>query len=421
MITGDPAYDARVSDGNPPDDPNNPFAGGNPFQGVPIFSDLAKMFQNQGPLSWDAAQQFALGIATNGQPEANVDPLARIQIEQLARVAELQVANATGLDPSPAGQGLTITPVTRSAWARETLEAYRPLFEILAESLKDDGTSADPFGDEPDPADPMGFMAPLMKMIGPMMLGLTAGSMVGHLATRTFGPYGLPIPRPPGDHLSIVVPNLDEFGEEWSLPADDLRLWVCLHEVAHHAVLGVPHVRARIESLLHEYLAGFEADPGRLEHELSGFESMDLTGPDAFQKMLGNPEVVLGAIQSPAQLALLPQLEAVVCVVVGYVDVVMDEIGAGLLSNYAMITEAVRRRRVEAAQSDRFVEQLFGLELTQAAYDRGAAFVRGVLERGGKPALQRLWQSERELPTPAEVDAPGLWLARIDLPEEPIS
>jgi uncharacterized protein (DUF2342 family) len=47
--------------------------------------------------------------------------------------------------------------------------------------------------------------------------------------------------------------------------------------------------------------------------------------------------------------------------------------------------------------------------------------VRGVLERGGKPALQRLWQSERELPTPAEVDAPGLWLARIDLPDEPVS
>src|SRR3954470_9181103 len=98
VIGRDPAYDAGVSD-NPPDDPNNPF-GQNPFGGVPIFSDLAKMFQNQGPLSWDAAQQFALGIATNGHPETNVDPVARIQIEQLARVAELQVANATGLDPA---------------------------------------------------------------------------------------------------------------------------------------------------------------------------------------------------------------------------------------------------------------------------------------------------------------------------------
>lgn len=393
---------------------NDPFGANNPFQGMPIFGDLAKMFQNQGSMSWDAARQFALSIATGGQPEANVDPLERIKIEQLARVAELQIANATGLDPAPGGQGVSIIPVNRTTWTQQTLDAYRPLFEILAESLSED--DGQPSEDLVDPADPMGFMAPLLKMIGPMMLGLTAGSMVGHLAQRCFGQYDLPIPRPGGDRISLIVANLDEFGREWSLPADDLRLWVCLHEVAHHAVLGVPHVRARLEQLLREYLAGFEPDPGRLEQELSGFESMDLTGPDALQNMMGNPEVILGAIQSPAQRALLPQLEALVCAIVGYVDVVMDEIGAGLLSSYGQVTEAVRRRRVEAAASDRFVEQLFGLELGQASYDRGSAFVEGIVQRAGKEGLARLWASERDLPTPAEVDAPGLWLARIDLP-----
>ena len=82
-----------------------------------------------------------------------------------------------------------------------------------------------------------------------------------------------------------------------------------------------------------------------------------------------------------------------------------------------MLTEALRRRRVTADPSDRFVERLLGLELTQAAYERGSRFVDGVIEREGWEALERLWRSDRELPTPAEVDAPGLWLARIDLPE----
>jgi uncharacterized protein (DUF2342 family) len=82
-----------------------------------------------------------------------------------------------------------------------------------------------------------------------------------------------------------------------------------------------------------------------------------------------------------------------------------------------MVTEALRRRRVTADPSDRFVERLFGLELTQAHYDRATAFVDGVVERAGSDALERMWRSERELPTPAEIDAPGLWLARIDLPE----
>jgi uncharacterized protein (DUF2342 family) len=80
-----------------------------------------------------------------------------------------------------------------------------------------------------------------------------------------------------------------------------------------------------------------------------------------------------------------------------------------------MLTEALRRRRVEAAESDRFVERLFGLELTQATYARGAAFVDGVVERAGDVGLRRLWTDADHLPTPPEVDAPGLWLARIDL------
>lgn len=390
----------------------NPFGGGNPFQGMPIFGDLANMFQQQASMGFSAARQLALSIASGGVAEPNVDPLDRMKIEQLARVAELQIVNATGLDLSAGGHGITIVPVNRSAWAQRTLDDYRPLFDALAASLKEDPSAMA----DPDPGDPMAFMAPLLKMIGPMMLELTAGSMVGHLSQHCFGQYDLPIPRPRSDELLIVVPNLNEFGREWSLPEDDLRLWVCLHEVTHHAVLGVPHVRARVERLLREYLDGFEPDPDRLEQELTGFENFDMSGPDAFSNMLSNPEVVLGAVQSDAQRALLPQLEALVCAIVGYVDHVMDQVGTGLIGGYGMITEAVRRRRVEATAADRFVEQLFGLQLTQAAYDRGSAFVDGVVERAGDEGLARLWQSEHNLPTPAEVDAPGLWLARIDLP-----
>ncbi len=134
------------------------------------------------------------------------------------------------------------------------------------------------------------------------------------------------------------------------------------------------------------------------------------------QSIFGDPEALLGAIQTPDQLRMLPAFEALITVVVGYVDHVMDGIGHGLLSSYSMVTEAVRRRRVEADESTRFVERLFGLELTQAQYDRGTNFVSGVVERAGDEGLARLWAREQDLPTPAEVDAPGLWLARIDLP-----
>jgi uncharacterized protein (DUF2342 family) len=96
----------------------------------------------------------------------------------------------------------------------------------------------------------------------------------------------------------------------------------------------------------------------------------------------------------------------------------MDTVGTNLLTNYSMLSEALRRRRVEADPSDRFVERLFGLELSQHTYERGAAFVNGVVERSGAEGLGRLWESERTLPTPNELDAPGLWLARIEFAED---
>ena len=93
-------------------------------------------------------------------------------------------------------------------------------------------------------------------------------------------------------------------------------------------------------------------------------------------------------------------------------------IGTTLMPAYGRITEAVRRHRVETDRADRFVERILGLNLTQAQYDRGNSFGAGVLERAGDAGLTRLWIDATNLPTPAEVDAPGLWLARIDLPSD---
>jgi putative hydrolase len=392
--------------------------GEDPFKNIPLFGDLARMLQQQGPVNWDAARQLAASIASDGVSEPNIDPLDRIKLEQLARVAELQVANASGLTTSPTGRGVTVLPVNRSQWIQRTLESHRPLFEALAGSLSGGMARGLVEPDDPDlpDDDPMAKMlGGIMQAFSPVMLGMTAGSMLGHLACRSFGQYDLPIPRPPNDELMIVLGNLDEFGREWSLPEDDLRLWVCVHEVAHHAVLSLPHVRERLESLLHAYVAGFEPDSGSLESKLGELDVSDISALTDVQQFFGDPEVLLGAIQSPAQRELLPRLEALVAVIVGYVDHLMDEIGQGLIGSYSMVTEAMRRRRVTADPSDRFVERLLGLELTQAQYERGAAFVDGAVERAGRQALERLWQSDRELPTPAEVDAPGLWLARIDI------
>ena len=403
-----PPYDAFVADDGPL---------GNPFEGMPLFGDIARLLGQQGGGAWDGARQLAVSVATEGASEPNVDPMERMRIEQLARVADLRVADATGLSTSVGGRAVSVQPVNRTRWVMESLEAYRPLVERLAEALGPQDVLED---DEPDDGDPMsGMFSGMLQMFQPMVLAMTAGSMVGHLAQRSFGQYDLPIPRPltgpAADELLLVVPNLDAFAREWSLAPDDLRLWICVHEVAAHAVLGVPHVRARLDDLLTRYVSSFRNDPSALEDRIGEIDLADPSALTNLQEAIGSPEVILGAITSPEQETIRPALEAIVSVVVGVVDHVVDVVGAQLITDYPMLTEALRRRRVEAAAADRFVERLFGLELTQATYDRGSAFVSGVIEREGDEGLRRLWEDEEHLPTPAEVDAPGLWLARISL------
>ncbi len=383
-----------------------------PFSGIPFLGDLARMLRQQGAVSWEAASQLAYQVATGGESEANIDPLERIRLEELARVAELRVADVTGLSVSTTGRPATIVPVTRTQWVARSLPAFRPRFERLATSLS--GGTAEP----PEPGDPAAVLGNLMGMMTPMLVGMTAGSMVGHLAGTSFGQYDLPIPRPPDDELIVIGRNLDEFAADWSLPDEDLRLWVCVHELTHHAVLGVAHVRERLDDLLDRYSSGFSPDPHALEEHLGELDLADAEGMAGLEAMFGDPEVLLGAVQSPAQRDLLPQLDALVAVIIGYVDHVMDTVGGTLISSYSMLAEALRRRRVTADDASRFVERLLGLELIQEQCDRGAAFVQGVLERAGPRGLEPLWRSARELPTPAEVDAPGLWLARIELPDD---
>jgi putative hydrolase len=385
---------------------SGPPSGGNPFEGFPLFGDLARMFAAQGPVNWDVARQMALWIATEGKPQGNVDPMERIRLEEFARVADLQISEATGLSTSIAGGLLSVLPVTRGDWALHSLEAYRPVIEQLAKAIE---------RSQPDvEADAStAFLGDLGKLLGPVLLGLQAGVMLGHLARHGFGQYDLPLPRRALDQLLIIPANIDAFATEWGLELDDLRMLVCLSEIAHHAVLGRPHVRARLLLLLDDYVSRFQVDPDAVE---ASFGDFDLTNMSALQDMLRNPETLLGAVQTPEQQEVRARIEVLLTVIVGYVDYILETVGRRLIGSYDRLMEVMRRRRAEATDGERFAARLLGLEVGRPQYERGIAFVRGVQERAGEDGLRRLWLSERELPTAAEVDAPGLWLARIDLP-----
>ncbi|CAN5808521.1 zinc-dependent metalloprotease [soil metagenome] len=377
-----------------------------PFSALPMFGDLAKALANQGPLNWDAARQFAQLSATSGAPEANVDPAVRLALTDLARLAWYHVAEVVGSSDEPPEPQVA----TRGQWAQSTLEAYRHLFTDLATAL-----GAPPPVDESTADDPMmSMMAGLSKMMAPAMLGMAVGSMVGRLATRAFGVHDLPIPRQPAT-VTLIPANIDQFSADWEIPPDEMRLWVLAHELAGHVLLTTPHVRDALSDLVRQHVGGFRPDPNAVVERIG---ELDAGGGDpmaALQHALGDPEVLLGAVTSPEQQALRPRLDALVAVVVGYVDWIVDAVSARIVGGGALrIAEAVRRRRVEATATDTFVEQLLGIRLGEDQVARGKAFVQGVVDRAGDEGLRPLLTRADAIPTPNELDAPGLWLARLE-------
>jgi putative hydrolase len=384
----------------------------NPFGNIPMFGDLAKALAGQGPLNWDAARQFAQLAATDGASEPNPDPAQRFALADLARIVEPHVLDVTGQDVS----GYQIATTTPGAWSQQALEAYRPLFTELAVSLGK-RPSADADADDDDAlTDPMmAMMAGLSKMMAPSMLGMAIGSMVGRLGKRAFGQYDLPIPRPESKSVALVPANIDSFAESWSLPRDSMRLWVLVHELTTHAVFSVAHIREGLSDLVRSHVGAFEPDPSAVAEKLTSLD-MDTDDPmQALQKTLGDPEILLGAVRSPAQIALQPRLDAAMSAIIGYIDHVVDTVTSRLIGGDARrISEAVRRRRIETAPDDVFVERLLGLHLTRQQVERGRAFIAGVIERGGPTAINALLDKPGSIPTPSELEAPGLWLARLE-------
>lgn len=388
--------------------------------------DLAavmRLLQSEGPVNWEIAEQVAGYVALDGETiETPVTTEEREELEELARAAESHVVAETGLSSA---LGLRVSVMARREWVDLHLTSLRPVLEALAVTLRkalDEDEPTEPPGTHPSGAgqfpfgvgggaDPFGG---LLTMLAPLLLGVQSGSMVGYLAQHALGRYDLPLPNDDEPSLAFVVPNLVAFEEAWSIDRRDLRFAVALHEVVHAAERSVPWVRERLLRLAIEYVSAFEVDPRAFE---SQFGELDPNDPSSFAGIAEHPEALLGAMQSERQNEILARVQALTMVLEGYADVVVERLGGRLLTDFPRVNEAMQRHHLERGEAERFIEQMLGLRLDREHYERGEQFCRGVIERAGMEGLNRLWESERMLPTPAELDAPGLWLARIDLPD----
>jgi putative hydrolase len=347
--------------------------------------------------------------------EPPADPEASRALDDVVRAVQLMVSEATGISGA-----LTVPArsVDRATWSSVTLTGLEPVLAALAAALG--RTDSDPDSNPAQPAAAAFSPDMLFAMMMPLLLGGWAGSMIGLLSHRALGQFDLPLPLDGAPNLLFITRNVDAFAQEWSLPLDELSYALALREVVHGAQRAVPWVRERLLRCASAYVGAYEVQADAMESQLGGFDPSDPSSMEAIAN-LTDPDVLLGAMRSDRQKPLLAELQRFVSVLEGYTDVVVESIGERMVPSHGRLDEALRRHRLERGDATGFVDRLLGLELDRGHYEAGAAFCHGVVERseGSLDQLNRIWSDESMVPTESELVAPGLWLARIDLPHTP--
>lgn len=401
------------------------------------FSEVLRLLKSEGPINFEVARQVSTWVALEGEDEPAVDAAHAELLGELTRTSLMHVSALTNL-----GAGLEVHPRTvgRGVFAHETLDALAPVLTALAERVT--VVTADTDGALPDGAFPdgmpegllddlpegfpeelaaglagagLGDLSNLLTAMAPLLLGVQAGFMVGHLASLSLGRHEMPLPLATAPTVMFVGANLASFEADWELPHDELSFYVALHEVVYAAMLSVPWLHERVVALARDYVSAFEVDSRLVEEHFAGLDPAD---PESFQRAFGDPTELLGAMRTPAQDWIRERITLVTSVLEGYADYVLGEIGPPLIPSFDRIREASHRHRVERGEAAKFLETLLGFGSERAHLEQGAAFCHGVVERAGPDGLARLFEDEAHLPTAAEITAPGLWLERIDLPRE---
>ncbi|MEO3753399.1 zinc-dependent metalloprotease [Streptomyces sp. B6B3] len=370
-------------------------------------------------VDWNLAVSTATRIARPG-PEVSRDE-ARAVVAELRRHAatsERHVRDFTGLDTG--GADTPVLVVDRPGWVRANVAGFREVLQPLLGRMRERRASM-----------PGGTA---LSMVGSKVTGVEVGMLLSFLSSRVLGQYetfappspGLPAAPAPdggrtGGRLLLVAPNIVHVERELDVEPHDFRLWVCLHEETHRTQFtAVPWLRDHLEGEIHAFLREADVDPATFVERLRQ-AAQTMTGrghdeggaEDADGGGAGGRGIV-DLVQTPRQREILDRLTAVMSLLEGHADFVMDGVGPDVVPTVAEIREKfTRRRQTGAGRLDRALRRLLGLDAKLRQYREGERFVRTVVEGSGMDGFNRVWTSPNTLPTKEEITKPEAWVARV--------
>jgi coenzyme F420 biosynthesis associated uncharacterized protein len=343
-------------------------------------------------VDWDLAARTAATVTRPG-PALGHDEAARLvdELRSAARAAGPYVAEVSHLR-GPTGDDAGVLVVDRAGWARVNARGFRGLLEpVVAEAAR--RRELQP------PA--------VVTAVGSRITGVEVGALLGFLSSRVLGQYDA---FSEDGRLLLVAPNVVTVERELEVPPSDFRLWVCLHEETHRAQFGAnPWLAAHLVERIRGLVADLLLEPAQFAERLA----RALRDVPGLVRGEGSGVPLLDAVQTPDQRAALAELTAVMSLLEGHADVVMDEVGPKVVPAVDEIRERFTRRRAGRGAVDRLLRRLLGLEAKMRQYADGARFVREVVGSVGVDGFNAVWRGPETLPSAAEIADPGAWVRRV--------
>ena len=215
--------------------------------GDDLFAQLFRLFQTSGPVNWNLARELTKNLAGDREP---IEPALAEEYLELAHVAELRIQTTTMLPaPSPGD----LNPTDRATWALENQQTFRILVEPLADKLTGG------FGSIPG-MESLGQMGAALQPLGPALLGMQAGTMVGFMAHRALGQFDTGIPSVDHDHPYLIVPNVEAFAFDAEVDPRQVRLWAALHEMVFQHLMEIEWLKGHFVSVVDAFYDTVEFD-----------------------------------------------------------------------------------------------------------------------------------------------------------------
>ena len=338
-------------------------------------------------IDWEAAIRSGQRLAPRGPDVSLAQAKAAVaDLREFSAEAELAVRETTNL-----GRGLPVAEavvVDRAGWIAATAEGMEILTQPLVAKM------SEKLGDRLE-------SAPKAKR----MAGSQLGVILAFLSGRVLGQYDPVVSDEqssagPG-RLLLVAPNIVKVEHEINADPKDFRMWVCLHESTHRLQFtAVPWLREYFMSMVENFAAVADFDAGDTLRRAA--------------RALSSPGHWIERLQTPEQRVIFDQLMALMTLLEGHADHVMDAVGPTVVPSVASIRAGFsERRRKGRGPIDRLIRALLGMDMKLSQYEKGAKFVSAIVDKVGMDTFNTIWTSPETLPTRAETTDPQAWMARV--------